>query len=304
MAETRAFGWSDWLPILACGLVLVGGLLAILPLHAADNAVPPTPDPMQRLVRQKTAARLGVMGALLGGMALGALALTQRLLRGFQPGVTGAPSWGPGTVLLGAALVLVLPRLVLPEETDMMVGLGFETLCGATLVTLGLRRAGDGVALGLAPCPGPRLGLVLVPLLMLTVPLMMAGSMVTAVAYEVHGLHVMPQDVSQALSGAGGTWRLIPIVLYILLAAPLFEELLYRGLVFGLLRRFGAGWAVGGSALVFALVHDPVAIAPTFGAGLVLALLRERSGTLAAPLALHAASNLTWTLVGVLTKGS
>jgi membrane protease YdiL (CAAX protease family) len=75
-------------------------------------------------------------------------------------------------------------------------------------------------------------------------------------------------------------------------AAPLFEEFIFRGLIFGGLRRsLGFAPSMLASAAVFALVHPPASVIPVFGLGLVTAFAYERTKVLAAPMAAHAVYN-------------
>jgi membrane protease YdiL (CAAX protease family) len=74
--------------------------------------------------------------------------------------------------------------------------------------------------------------------------------------------------------------------------APLVEELTFRGLGYGLLLRYGVSWAVGLSAVLWALGHgliEALAIFIPFGIG--LAYLRLRTGSLYPCLLLHAVFN-------------
>jgi ABC-2 type transport system permease protein len=75
-------------------------------------------------------------------------------------------------------------------------------------------------------------------------------------------------------------------------AAPVFEEFIFRGLIFGGLRRsLGLSGAMLASAAVFAIVHPPISVAPVFFLGLSAALVYERTKMLAAPMAVHAIYN-------------
>jgi membrane protease YdiL (CAAX protease family) len=78
--------------------------------------------------------------------------------------------------------------------------------------------------------------------------------------------------------------------------AAVAEEALFRRLAYARLLRFGAGVAVLGSALAFALLHVPlygVAVLPVdLGAGLLLSWQRWASGTWTVPAATHAAVEL------------
>jgi membrane protease YdiL (CAAX protease family) len=86
---------------------------------------------------------------------------------------------------------------------------------------------------------------------------------------------------------------LVALVLVIGIIGPLGEEIFFRGFAYTALRhRFGPALAAVGSAAFFAAVHlNPGALIPIFLMGLLLAALYQRTGTLAAPFALHAANN-------------
>jgi len=76
------------------------------------------------------------------------------------------------------------------------------------------------------------------------------------------------------------------------IAAPIFEEFIFRGLIFGGLRRtLGAGAAVLASAAIFALVHPPASVIPVFVLGLAAALVYARTRMLAASMITHALYN-------------
>ncbi|MBI3828358.1 MAG: CPBP family intramembrane metalloprotease [Planctomycetes bacterium] len=75
-------------------------------------------------------------------------------------------------------------------------------------------------------------------------------------------------------------------------AAPLFEEYIFRGLVFrGLRRSTTPLLAVLGSAGVFALIHPPLSVVPVFVLGVAAAVSFEASGLLLAPILTHALYN-------------
>ena len=77
-----------------------------------------------------------------------------------------------------------------------------------------------------------------------------------------------------------------------IVAAPLCEEFLFRGLIFkGLERSAGTILAVLGSAALFALVHPPIAVLPVFGLGIATAMSFRSSGFLLAPMLTHAVYN-------------
>ena len=78
----------------------------------------------------------------------------------------------------------------------------------------------------------------------------------------------------------------IPVVLLIAVAAPIAEEIFFRGMLFGGLRRRLSTFAAAAiSALVFGGLHAATgvtAVPPLIVFGFVLALLYERTGSLGA----------------------
>jgi ABC-2 type transport system permease protein len=74
--------------------------------------------------------------------------------------------------------------------------------------------------------------------------------------------------------------------------AAIFEEFIFRGLIFGGLRRsLGLGAATLASAAIFAIVHPPMSVIPVFVMGVCAALIYERTRMLAAPMLVHAIYN-------------
>ncbi len=102
--------------------------------------------------------------------------------------------------------------------------------------------------------------------------------------------------------GLSGFWNTLnnPVVYYHLIVvpfiSPLFEELIYRGLVFTVLeRRLGWGWAVLGSAVFFSAFHTSSIISfssEIFLKGLMYGLLRKWDGSIWASTAAHSTNNL------------
>ena len=82
------------------------------------------------------------------------------------------------------------------------------------------------------------------------------------------------------------------IPLLAVVAAPIFEEFIFRGLIFGGLRRsFDALPAIVASAAVFAIVHPPASMIPVFGLGVCAALAFDRTKMLLAPMIAHGIYN-------------
>jgi hypothetical protein len=87
------------------------------------------------------------------------------------------------------------------------------------------------------------------------------------------------------------TGRILLLCLAVVLA-PIFEEFIFRGLVFGGMRRsLGLFASLLASAAIFALVHPPISFLPVLALGICCALAYERSRSLIAPMTAHAAYN-------------
>lgn len=82
-------------------------------------------------------------------------------------------------------------------------------------------------------------------------------------------------------------------------AAPLCEEIVFRGYLYGAAKRFAGPWAAGFfSALVFSSVHGSlVALLPLFVFGCLLVYVYEKTGSIWAPIAIHFCFNGATVLV-------
>jgi ABC-2 type transport system permease protein len=107
--------------------------------------------------------------------------------------------------------------------------------------------------------------------------------------YALKRLDVLQDVMRESANGlSAGIW--IPLLAVV--AAPIFEEFIFRGLIFGGLRRsLGALPAIAASAAVFAIVHPPVSMIPVFGLGLCAAFAFDRSKLLLAPMIAHGIYN-------------
>lgn len=77
------------------------------------------------------------------------------------------------------------------------------------------------------------------------------------------------------------------------IAAPICEEIVFRGYLYSATKRFAGPWAAGiCSALVFAAAHGSLAaLLPLFVFGGVLAFIYQKTGSLWAPVAVHCCFN-------------
>lgn len=88
------------------------------------------------------------------------------------------------------------------------------------------------------------------------------------------------------------------------LIGPIAEELVYRGLIYTALRRWGLLVAISGSTLLFVLSHSlgsdlPL---PQIIGGIVFALAYERSKSLFAPIVIHCLGNTAMFSLGLISS--
>ena len=121
-----------------------------------------------------------------------------------------------------------------------------------------------------------------------------AGALAAAIGvfytHLVIEMDLVPAAAKSALAARSSMrWWLLGLAV---VAAPIFEEFIFRGLVFGGLRRFTTPFiAAVASATLFAIVHPPISAIPVFVLGFVAALTYERTRMLLAPMLVHAIYN-------------
>ena len=117
-------------------------------------------------------------------------------------------------------------------------------------------------------------------------------------AYDALSAALDRPVVPEYLERAYRTAAFLPsLVVAVVVAAPLFEELLFRGFLYaGLARsRLGPRGAIAVTAAVFAAIHiqyDLLDMTAILGLGLILGAARWRTGSTLLTLGLHAAVNL------------
>jgi membrane protease YdiL (CAAX protease family) len=109
------------------------------------------------------------------------------------------------------------------------------------------------------------------------------------------------------VDGIDGPLDVIVLVLAVAVAAPIVEELFYRGIIQGsLVRRFGPIIGIGVASLVFGAVHlSLIELAPLTVAGLGFGIIAWRSGRLLPAVIAHMTFNaFTLVLLFVSTSGA
>jgi membrane protease YdiL (CAAX protease family) len=132
------------------------------------------------------------------------------------------------------------------------------------------------------------------PILMSVVALGLIGDwliMLGGAAFEI-SVHWTEWFIPQLVWGSQA--ELLKIAIEVAVAAPIFEELIFRGIVFSTLRaKFGFTASMIGSAMVFALAHGygPIAFLAVFWSGLLWAWLYERTGSVVPGMCAHVINN-------------
>jgi membrane protease YdiL (CAAX protease family) len=90
-----------------------------------------------------------------------------------------------------------------------------------------------------------------------------------------------------------GAWARIAAGILVVVIAPVTEELIFRGLLYGVVRRYGGRMAaIFTTSLLFAAIHaNPAVLLPLFVLAVGLALACELTGSLWTPIAMHMAFN-------------
>lgn len=114
--------------------------------------------------------------------------------------------------------------------------------------------------------------------------------------------HLLGRTFPEFMINAYQTAGFLPLLwTAVIVVAPLFEEVFFRGFLFRGIEaaRFGAAGATVVSALVWAGIHlqyEAYEVTLIFAIGLIFGIARARTGSLYPPLAMHAFMNLASTL--------
>jgi membrane protease YdiL (CAAX protease family) len=217
--------------------------------------------------------------------------------------------WGMGDALLGTALTLVLPAavggIVLAiagwQETDdiplwavallqipLWAGLlGVPLLAsrrkgrGTLAADFGLRMRWSDIPLGIGVGFGAQVVL---------------GIIITNL-YDALGIDTdkVGESAKQLTDQANDVVGVVLLVLIVAIAAPVFEELFYRGLwLRSVERRWGTPAGIAISSLLFGAVHfEPFDFPALVGFAVVVAILAVRTGRLGPSIWAHVVFNLT-----------
>lgn len=109
------------------------------------------------------------------------------------------------------------------------------------------------------------------------------------------GLEIKPQEIANLFITTDSRAVVALLTLFAVVVAPIFEEVLFRGLAYPVLKqRFGTGPALALVSGAFALIHFHLpSTVPLFALAGALALAYELTGSLLASITMHALFNAT-----------
>ncbi|HZG89469.1 MAG TPA: type II CAAX endopeptidase family protein [Pseudonocardia sp.] len=214
--------------------------------------------------------------------------------RGPVPGAgpAGRPSLGWTELLVAVVVYLglsigvgVLLLVALPGIVAVLAVTGLVTLAAA-VIALAL-RVRSLPALGLRPTTATWL--------LLGVAGGVLGWLVNRVV--IIGYITLTGDLSNpqeplATASAAFGWEFVGMLAAGAVLVPFAEELLFRGVGYGALRRYGVGIAVVASSLVFGIAHGTNVVLPAaIVLGIITALLYERSRSIWPGVVAHGLNN-------------
>jgi hypothetical protein len=258
-------------------------------------------------LRGFAAVEAGVLVA--GAVALVVVARRRRAPAGLG-GAALPPPWrgrtgvvvllhGGAVAALAIAAFQLLPLLVPARPLTSVMVATLTNLAFVPLLVLAHRRllapagVGFGAGLGLVPSRGAA-----VPLAAVLLALLAAGQAgewalgwaARALDLSAHWTEWFDRDL------AWGTTPVVALELFdTVILTPVFEEILFRGLLFGTLRaRLGLGASAVLSAAIFAVAHGygAAGFIAVFWSGLLWAVAYEKTGSLLPSIAAHAVDNL------------
>lgn len=213
-----------------------------------------------------------------------------------------ARRWGLGayllveSVFLLASLLIVLPYVGLdgpPPAPVLLMSLTVPTILSAALALLITRLRGNG--------PRIDLGLRFTRAdLLYGLAFGFGGLLLTIPAAAVWAQVVGPEQASSAVAElfAGQRFSVavaVTVFLVVWLVAPICEEIVYRGLLWGAMERIGATrwWAFGLTTLVFAVAHFEFTRTPLLLViSIPIGLARLYTNRLGASIIAHQVNNL------------
>lgn len=241
-------------------------------------------------------------------------------------GQVRAERFTPGDLFIALVLALIFAGLILtqlsaaaPAQTNpslpgtvdiiggilfsevVFLGLAAAPLAAIKLRGLSLRETFGLTRLGVGSVLGAAFVLLLVAYPLIIVTLEVSRVLLAGVGYR----NTEPQEMVQFLAQSGSQVARFAVAVSAVVLAPFQEELIFRGYLYGVARRF-VGPAAGAVlvSLLFAAIHlHAPSFAGLFVLAMCLTLAYEWTGCLFVPMAMHAMFN-SITVINLLAGGS
>ena len=113
------------------------------------------------------------------------------------------------------------------------------------------------------------------------------------------------QPVVEYLATAKGLSERLPMIFMAVVAAPVAEEVIFRGYLHGVLRKWSGRWfSIVATSLLFSAMHGHIpALVPLFIFAMTLALVYEKTGSLWASLIMHSLFNSVTVVIALQWPG-
>jgi membrane protease YdiL (CAAX protease family) len=204
--------------------------------------------------------------------------------------------------LAGAALVFLLfaglflisagmpeDRVAALDPGTLLVNIGFQFMIAGIVAIIAMRRVALTEWLGLR-WPSWHWVVLIAPGAVLFMWAVFWGLQVLGYVKWMESLGVeMVQETVQLLQKSNDPLVLGLMAFAAAIAAPLCEEIVFRGFFYPVMKKFSGAWpATFCSALVFAAAHGNLAaLLPLFIFGGLLVFIYEKTGSIWAPIAVH-----------------
>jgi membrane protease YdiL (CAAX protease family) len=211
------------------------------------------------------------------------------------------------TIFFGLVVASVRASGKSQETMDphgLLVSIAFQFIIAGIVTAFVIGRVRPVEWLGLK-WPGWRWVFLIAPGTVIGMWLFFSGLQATGFMQwiESFGVEVV-QDTVKILQTSSSPEVLGLMAFAAVAAAPLCEEIVFRGYLYSASKRFAGPWVAGiCSALIFAAAHGSLAaLLPLFVFGCVLAFIYEKTGSLWAPIAVHFCFNGATVLIQMIGR--
>lgn len=195
------------------------------------------------------------------------------------------------------ALAVLAPPIGMSQISalDLILGVGFQLVITLGLIAFALRNTSPDQWLGLRWKDWPRIFLIAPAAVGAMVVLMLVMHVLGYVDW-MESLGAEPeQDAVVLLKTTKDPVILVLMIFTAVIIAPLWEEVVFRGYLHPVLKKYGGVWTGAiFSSLLFAAVHNSLAaMLPLFVLAMLMVWLYEHTGSIWTPIAIHACFNAT-----------